>query len=166
MKQKLFSLMLLVFALSMQTEIYAQNNRKANVDGKTKVRMTSEQFMARQTRYVASQLALDDAKTASFTKLYKQYLTEVKECQNQWRSQYRDKDRKEHKELTDAEITKRIEGRFAHSHKILDIREKYYNEFKKILNPRQIQKMYKAEKDIQKKVRKEMGRRINNKRNK
>ena len=65
--------------------------------------------------------------------------------------------------MSDAEIEQRIEARFAHMQDILDIRKKYYVEFKKIMKPRQIQQMYKAEKDIQKKVRNEMGRRFNKK---
>ena len=43
--------------------------------------------------------------------------------------------------------------------KILDVREKYYNEFPEILSPKQIQKMYNMEKHNGDKFRKEMRKR-------
>ena len=48
---------------------------------------------------------------------------------------------------------------------MLDIREKYYNEFRKFLSPKQIQKMYNMEKRIGDKMRKEMGKRQGMKKN-
>ena len=40
--------------------------------------------------------------------------------------------------LTDAEVEQQIKGRFAQSRKILDVREKYYDEFRKILLPNRL----------------------------
>ena len=67
--------------------------------------------------------------------------------------------------LTDAEVEQVIKARFAQSRKMLDIREKYYNEFRKFLSPKQIQKMYNMEKRIGDKMRKEMGKRQGMKKN-
>lgn len=166
MKKKLFSLMLLMFVCSMQTTVFAQNDSKARferrVDRKERPRLTPEQMMQRQTRYVVKQLELDDAKQDNFIAIYKKYQNELRSCHESMRNKFEKKNIKNHEELTDAQITERIEARFAQSRKILDIREKYYQEFKQILTPRQIQKMYRAEKEIQKKVHKEIGRRMNN----
>ena len=60
---------------------------------------------------------------------------------------------------TDAEVEQAIKARFAQSRKILDVREKYYNEFRKFLSPKQIQKMYNMEKHNGDKFRKEMRKR-------
>lgn len=51
--------------------------------------------------------------------------------------------------LTDAEIEKQIKDQFAQSRKILDIREKYYNEFRKILSPKQIAKFIRQKKQCE-----------------
>ena len=56
---------------------------------------------------------------------------------------------------TDAEVEKAIKDRFAQSRKLLDIREKYYNEFRKILSPKQIMKIYQLEKGNAHKFQKE-----------
>ena len=61
--------------------------------------------------------------------------------------------------LTDAEVEQQIKGRFAQSRRILDVREKYYNEFRKILSPKQIMKIYQTEQNNADKLKKEFDRR-------
>ena len=61
--------------------------------------------------------------------------------------------------MTDAEIAKMLKDQFAQSRKMLDIREKYYNEFSKILSQKQIMKIYQQEKSNMNKFRKEFDRR-------
>lgn len=63
--------------------------------------------------------------------------------------------------LTDAEVEQQIKGRFAQSRRILDVREKYYNEFRKILSPKQIMKIYQTEQNNADKLKKEFDRRKN-----
>ena len=163
MRKKLFSIVILMSALLMQTPVSAQNNNLRKADRKERVHIMSEQFINRETDYVAKQLQLEGNTKTEFTALYKKYATELRDSQKAWRNKFAHKNKEERKEMSDAEIEQRIEARFAHMQDILDIRKKYYGEFKKIMKPRQIQQMYKAEKDIQKKVRNEMGRRFNKK---
>ena len=57
---------------------------------------------------------------------------------------------------------RRRDGQYRHPfyrHAALDIREEYYNEFRKFLSPKQIQKMYNMEKHNGDKFRKEMKKR-------
>lgn len=61
--------------------------------------------------------------------------------------------------MTDAEIATMLKKQFAQSRKTLDVREKYYNEFSKILSQKQIMKMYQQEKSNANKFRKEFDRR-------
>lgn len=61
--------------------------------------------------------------------------------------------------LTDAEVEADIKTRFAQSRKMLDIREKYYEEFRKFLSPKQVQKMYNLERRNGDKFRNEMNKR-------
>lgn len=58
--------------------------------------------------------------------------------------------------LTDAEMEQQIKGRFAQSRKILDVREKYYDEFRKILSPKQIMKIYRTEQNNANKLKKNL----------
>ena len=43
---------------------------------------------------------------------------------------------------TDEEVDKMMRDRFKQSRKMLEVREKYYDEFRKFLSPKQVQKVY------------------------
>lgn len=105
-----------------------------------KVKLTPEQRMEAQAQRMGKQLMLDDAKLAQFTSLYKEYLTALKECRPA---------AKENKvkpcERTDAQIQQDIEQRFEVRQKVLDTQKKYYASFKKILNARQLEKVFSME---------------------
>ena len=113
---------------------------------------------------MVTKLMLDDCTAAKFTPVYEKYLKDLSECRMMNR---RERPRNNNAEatpatkpvLTDAEIEKQIKDQFAQSRKILDIREKYYNEFRKILSPKQIAKIYQTEKSNANKFRKEFDRR-------
>lgn len=160
MKTKFIYVMMAVLLMGSQA-ISAQN--KEHKAG-NKQRPTAEQMMQRQTNQMAKALMLDDATTAKFTPVYENYLKELRDCRMMNRKE-RTKDKSaEAKQAakpvpTDAEIEKQIKDRFAQSRKILDVREKYYNEFRKFLTPKQIMKIYQTEKNNANKFRKEFDRR-------
>ncbi len=105
-----------------------------------KVKLTPEQRMEAQAQRMGKQLMLDDDKLAQFTSLYKEYLTALKECRPV---------AKENKvkpcERTDAQIQQDMEKRFEIRQKVLDTQKKYYASFKKILNARQLGKVFSME---------------------
>ena len=159
MKTKFIYVILAALLIGSQT-ISAQNK-----DNKTnKQRPTPEQMIQRQANQMVTTLMLDDATAAKFTPVYEKYLKDLSESRMMNR---RERPRNNNAEatpatkpvLTDAEIEKQIKDQFAQSRKILDIREKYYNEFRKILSPKQIAKIYQTEKSNANKFRKEFDRR-------
>jgi hypothetical protein len=68
-------------------------------------------------------------------------------------------EKKEWKAPTDEEVEKMIKGRFTQSRKMLDLREKYYDVFRKFLSPKQIQKVYDMETKDSQRFHQEMNRR-------
>ena len=62
-------------------------------------------------------------------------------------------------EMTDEDIDKMMRNRFLQSRKTLDIREKYYDEFRKFLSPKQVQKIYDQGQFDQGRFQNEMNRR-------
>ena len=60
---------------------------------------------------------------------------------------------------TDEQVDKMMRDRFKQSRKMLDIREKYYDEFRKFLSPKQVEKVYNQGMMNQGKFHKEMNRR-------
>lgn len=116
--------------------VSAQDNEKK--------RPSREQLAELQARHIAGSLALDDATAKKFVDAYRDYQQEV------WNSGTSMKKRVVAQSLTDAEIEKNIKERFAHSRKLLDIREKYYGVYRGFLSPKQIQRVYELEKQVMK----------------
>ena len=159
MKTKFIYVMMAALLIGSQT-ISAQN--KDNKDQKQ--RPTPEQMMQRQANQMVKTLMLDDATAAKFTPVYEGYLKALRECRMMNRHERNRGNNAEAKQTakpvpTDAEIEKQIKDQFAQSRKILDVREKYYNEFSKILSQKQIMKIYQQEKSNMNKFRKEFDRR-------
>lgn len=95
-------------------------------------------------RQMVDVLELDDETAAKFMPVYRAYLEELRACRG---PKIRLENRKlgERKELTNEEVEKKILDSFNQMRKILDVKEKYYQEFRKILLPKQIQNIYNRE---------------------
>lgn len=156
-------LVLAVFLMGGQVVSAQNKDNKDNRDNKQ--RPTPEQVMKRQTNMMVKTLMLDDATAAKFVPVYENYLKELRECRTMNRKSRAENGgnakggQARNAVQTDAEIEKQIKDRFAQSRKILDVREKYYNEFRKVLTPKQIQKIYQAEMNNANKFKREFDRR-------
>lgn len=168
MKMKFIYVLLAALLMGGQMTLSAQN--KENKENKEKKqRPTPEQMMQFQTNQMVKTLMLDDATAAKFTPMYEKYLKELRECRTMNRKPRMEKGKTGTEAnakkdapkpaMTDAEIAKMLKDQFAQSRKMLDIREKYYNEFSKILSQKQIMKIYQQEKSNMNKFKKEFDRR-------
>ena len=161
MRTKFFLMMLAAIVMGSQVTLFAQEKKGAKPERR---QFNKEQMLEMQCNQIIKGLALDDATATKFIPVYKQYMEEMRAtrhmgaCRNIANRTAADKQTP--KPLpTDAEVEQAIKARFAQSRKILDVREKYYNEFRKFLSPKQIQKMYNMEKHNGDKFRKEMRKR-------
>ena len=161
--KKFMYVVLATLLIGSQLSLSAQN--KDNQEKKQ--RPTPEQMMQMQTNQMVKALMLDDATAAKFTPIYQKYVKELRECRMMNNKPRVKKDTTQGAEvnktpkpaMTDADIAKMLKGQFAQSRKMLDIREKYYNEFSKILSQKQILKLYQQEKSNANKFKKEFDRR-------
>lgn len=103
-------------------------------------RMTREQLAETQAKYIAKEMALDDMTTKQFVETFCQFQKEI------WALGPRpQKDSSTH---TDEEAEQALKARFAHSQKILDLRQKYYGEYSKFLSQKQIRRVYELERKM------------------
>ena len=140
--KKIFNVMMLVIAMTMFTvNSFAQapNNKQ---------RLTREQLAEKQAQHIAKDLALDDETTARFINTYTQCQKEIWALGSRPR---RDDNNNEE------QIGQNIKKRFEMSEKILDIRQKYYKEYSKFLTQKQIQRVYKIEKNMMKRFAQRKG---------
>ena len=137
MKRIIRIMALAMFMVCMSMGANAQNKQKK--DGS---RMSVEQLTELRAKRIAQALALDDATAQKFTTTF---------CACQKELYAANKAMKENKgkkrsEMTDAEIEAIQKDRFKQSRKLLDLREKYYGEYRKFLSARQVRRVYELEK--------------------
>jgi Spy/CpxP family protein refolding chaperone len=126
MKKGFVLLLLAVFASSIT--LFAQDNDKVKKD-----RPTKEERIEMMTKRMSSKLMLNDSQSAKFASVYKNYLNEIQELRPQ-KAEIKGK-------IDDAQRDKMTREGFAHQRKMIDLKEKYYNEFSKFLTPAQAQKI-------------------------
>ncbi|MDR1985156.1 MAG: hypothetical protein LBQ28_10115 [Prevotellaceae bacterium] len=93
-------------------------------------KLGKEEIIEKKCKKTADKLMLDDAAVAKFTPVYKAYLNEISENIRFKHSHNDDK-------TSDSEVDKAVQDNFAKARKTVDIREKYYNEFRKFLTAKQ-----------------------------
>ena len=142
--KRIFNVMMLVVAMTMITlNSFAQAPNY-------KQRISREQRAEKQAQYLAKDLALDTETTTKCINTYIQCQKEVWALGPRPRRNFNNNE-----EQTEQDIKKRFEM----SEKILDIRKKYYNEYSKFLTQAQIQRVYKLEKNMMKRLAQHRGNR-------
>ena len=139
--------MLLSAVVLLTGSLSAQNEK----DAKSRPAKRPD-FAEMQLKQVLDALMLDDKTAAEFTSVYKDYQKEMKDCRLP-------RMKKRGTEMTDDEIAKEIESEFAQGRKVIDVKEKYYKKFKKILTMKQIRKIYSLERSNMRRLGWEMNRR-------
>ena len=87
---------------------------------------------------------MDDATSKRFINTYCDFQKEIWALNPKKRIQHRDMDEKE--------TGQAIQNRFEHSQKILDIREKYYGIYSEFLTQKQIERVYKLERQMMRRL--------------
>ena len=137
MKRIIRIMALAMFMVCMSMGANAQNKQKK--DGS---RMSVEQLTELRAKRIAQALALDDATAQKFT-------TTFCACQKELyaaNEAMKENKGKKRSEMTDAEIETIQKDRFKQSRKLLDLREKYYGEYRKFLSARQVRRVKKKKK--------------------
>lgn len=118
-----------------------------------------ERVVQAKLREISQQLNLDQATFDQFRPVYLKYEHEISEInfRNLARLMKVDAD-----SLSAEEADQLIVNQLENSKKLIRIREKYYKEFRTVLTPQQIIKLYQTEAELRKKVLQEIKRRMIN----
>lgn len=168
MKTKFFLAALTALLLSTQLTLTAQNHPNHS-------RPAKHNYRAMQCNQIIQALMLDDATAAKFKPVYEQYMADMRATRGKSAAHKKEvkapgeaaqpKAKPTPKPMpTDSEVEQAIKDRFAQSRKMLDVREKYYHEFRKILSPKQIMRIYQIEKKNVNHAKKELKKRHDRKR--
>lgn len=131
MKTKRILVVAILATVLSSMQVMAQNKKQDNVNREAKM----NELLDKRCQRIESQLSLDDKTAAKFTPLYKEYMQSIRNCHPTNRDNRKG-------ELSDSERIKRMDDGFKTRQMMLDTQKKYYNEFKKILNARQLEMLF------------------------
>ncbi|MGM9853241.1 MAG: hypothetical protein ACI30N_04650 [Muribaculaceae bacterium] len=132
------AMLALVVAATSMTASAQKNDKNRNNDER---RVSREQLAEKQAKYIAGELALDQAKTSKFVTTFCNQQKEI------WAIGPRPRPQRSE---TEEQSKEAIEKSFDHSQKILDLRRKYYKEYSTFLTQKQIERVYELEKKMMK----------------
>lgn len=112
----------------------------------SKQRLTREQLAAAQAKHIANEMTMDDATSQRFIETFCQFQREI------WALGPRPK--QPHRQMTDEETEQALKARFAHSQKILNLRQKYYTIYSEFLTQKQIRRVYELERQMMERLSK------------
>ena len=131
MRRMVFIMMALMLTLGT---VSAQQPNAKGQNGKERIEQ--------QVRQYTAAFSLNEEQAQQFGALYKEYSKKLHAIH----VLYRHERPAEGVTLTDEQVEKRILDNFAQSRAILDVREQYYHQFRKILTPTQINRIFEDEK--------------------
>jgi len=131
MKRMVFIMMALMLTLGT---VSAQQPNPKGQNGKERIEQ--------QVRQYTAAFSLNEEQAQQFGALYKEYNKKMRAIHDLY---YQPRPA-EAVTLTDEQIEQRILDNFAQSRAILDVREQYYHQFRKILTPTQINRIFEDEK--------------------
>ena len=158
MKTKYFFVLIAAFVMGTQV-MNAQRHEYGKKMNHKRGEISMETVAEMQANKIIGELGLDDKTAAKFTDVYKKYMKEMNDLRKEYMPKVKAGEVSMSSMPTDAEVDKMMRNRFKQSRETLDIREKYYDEFRKFLSPRQVQKVYDQGQMNQGKFFKEMNRR-------
>jgi len=140
MQKIILTLLFVLFLIVGQTAQSQQTNRKVMI------RNRIEQVKLRE---IKQRLQLDEATFAQFRPIYLRYERRIAniDFKNQARLMKANTD-----SLSAEEANLLITNQLANAKKMVFIRERFYNEFRKVLTPQQLVKLYQSETEIRRKV--------------
>lgn len=125
----------IVAAMSAASSIGAQPVQRRGGEAK---KVNPEKMIENKVQRMQEQLLLDDKQAEKFAGIYKEYLTAQQKLKDEGVKERREGGKK----LTDKQIVERQKQRIAHQKKAAALKEEYYNKMSKVLNARQLEKVF------------------------
>jgi len=140
------AILLLVSSFSMPN--YAQNGQKKKV--------LKDKIEAQKIAYITNALSLTAAEAQQFWPIYNEFSDKNEELVKAFRKNNIEDKEVNPETISDKEALEIADGQIIQAQQILDLRKKYHIEFKKVLPPKKLLKLYQAERDFKKFLLKEI----------
>ncbi len=118
-------------------------------------RLSPEKFIEMRAKRIVNELELSSQTAEKFTALYTQYSNALMAERDTSGFPRRQK----LNELSDSEIDRLAENFFESQSDAIEVKEEYYEKFRKFLSPQQVLKIYEVERNMHDKINAEKGKR-------
>ena len=124
------------FLVAAMTLFMAGSQAMAQTTTTGNKKVDPAELLNRRCNRMCTEMKLDDATSAKFTPLYKEYLNELKACRPTRPAECKNGT------CTDAQRKACIENRLDCRENMVKVQKKYYKQFEKILNAQQLQTVF------------------------
>lgn len=132
MKRNVFYLTLLSLLFAFSGMVSAQEKKKSEAPA-------PEKRIEMKAQKISKKLMLDEAASAKFVPLYKEYVAALSKCRC-------DAPKCKGAKMTDEQIVESLEKRYEMQGKIADVKKEYVTKFAKVLTPLQVKKLFSEDK--------------------
>jgi Spy/CpxP family protein refolding chaperone len=151
---------LLSFLFSSAALVALFTPAAAQTNGKQHTGNGQQKIESLKIAYITQQLNLDPAQAQKFWPVYNQYQAALHRLSRQRRKNLMSED--ELHKASDSEIERSLDQDFSYQKQALQIREEYRDKFRKVLPPEKVAQLYRAERDFNLKLIRELHRRQKN----
>ena len=130
---------LLFLALSaiLAVNINAKEVKADNEQGKKDCKMSKEERIEKEIKILTEELYLSEEQAGKFAATYRDYANKLDAIF----AKKADKAKEQGKELSDKELDQINKARLAAKKEVIELKEKFYDKFRKDLNPRQVERV-------------------------
>lgn len=115
-----------------------------------------DKIEAQKIAYITNTLSLTAAEAQQFWPIYNEFSDKNEELVKAFRKNNIEDKEVNPETISDKEALEIADGQIIQAQQILDLRKKYHIEFKKVLPPKKLLKLYQAERDFKKFLLKEI----------
>ena len=115
-----------------------------------------EKIEAQKIAYITNALDLTSAEAQQFWPVYNEFSDKNEELLKAFRKNNIEDKNVNTETISDKEALEMADAQIIQAQKLLDLRKKYHIEFKKVLPPKKLLKLYQAERDFKKFLLKEI----------
>jgi hypothetical protein len=141
-----YAVLLILFSCSLQ--LMSQNGQRKQ--------FIKDKIETQKIAYITNALSLTSAEAQQFWPVYNEFNDKNEELLKTFRKNNIDERFVDPEKISDKEALDMADDQIIQAQRILDLRKKYHIEFKKVLPPKKLLKLYQAEKDFKKFLLKEI----------
>jgi len=144
----IYKLAILLIVTSFSLSSFAQGGQRKKI--------LKDKIESQKIAYITNELSLTATEAQQFWPIYNEFSDKNEEVVKAFRKNNIEDKNVNPETISDKEAMDMADDQIIQAQKILDVRKKYHIEFKKVLPPKKLLKLYQAERDFKKFLLKEI----------